>query len=106
MSGIGNSNFYVDLDAITTLIDSFNCEIEKLTELFLQVENEIKSLEYNEAWTGSSYEAFKTEYEKWNIEYLQRLTQLLQLKQYLEEVKAITEELINQRNALPNYLEV
>ena len=44
MAGIKNSNFYVDLDVITTLIDSFNSEIEKLTEAFLQVENEIKGL--------------------------------------------------------------
>ena len=106
MAGIGNSNFYVDLDVITTLRDSFDKEIEKLTELFFQVDKEIKSLGTNNAWTGSSYDAFKREYKKWNLEYLQRLTQLLQLKQYLEEVRAITEELIKQRNALPSYLGV
>ncbi|MBQ6819775.1 MAG: hypothetical protein IJO26_00585 [Clostridium sp.] len=106
MAGIKNSNFYVDLDVITSLINSFNSEIEKLTEVFLQVENEMKGLEYSDSWSGSSYESFRSKYEEWNLEYLQRLTEILQLKQYLEEVKAVTEELINQRNTLPNYLEV
>lgn len=106
MAGINGSNFYVDIDVISKLKESFDKEIESLTELFFKVDEEIKGLEGNDSWSGNSYDAFKVEYDKWHIEYLQRLTQILQLKQYLEDVKATAELLIDERDALPSYLEV
>lgn len=106
MAGIINSNFYVDMENIKKLEKTFNDEVDNLAELFLSLEGEVGNIEGEEAWVGKSYDKFKEKYEEWKMEYLQSLTELLQLKQYLEEVLALTEELIVQRDQLPNYLEV
>jgi uncharacterized protein YukE len=106
MAEIKNSNFYVEMENIKELSNTFNDEIEKLTELFLDLEKEISNIESNEGWVGKSYDSFKGKFEEWKLDYLQRLAEILQLKQYLEEIAALTEGLIEERDQLPNYLEV
>ena len=86
-----NDNLYINLDTIEMLKDSFNKEIENLTELFLELINEVKIIETSDMWSGKSYDSFKTEFETWKLDYLEGITKLLQLKQYLEEVKAVGE---------------
>ena len=101
-----NDNLYINLDTIEMLKDSFNKEIENLTELFLELMNEVKIIETSDMWSGKSYDSFKTEFETWKLDYLEGITKLLQLKQYLEEVKAVGESLISERNSLTTFLEV
>ncbi len=81
-----NDNLYINLDTIEMLKDSFNKEIENLTELFLELINEVKIIETSDMWSGKSYDSFKTEFETWKLDYLEGITKLLQLKQYLEEL--------------------
>ena len=80
-----NDNLYINLDTIEMLKDSFNKEIENLTELFLELINEVKIIETSDMWSGKSYDSFKTEFETWKLDYLEGITKLLQLKQYLEQ---------------------
>ena len=101
-----NDNLYINLDTIEMLKDSFNKEIENLTELFLELINEVKIIETSDMWSGKIYDSFKTEFETWKLDYLEGITKLLQLKQYLEEVKAVGESLISERNSLTTFLEV
>ena len=88
-----NDNLYINLDTIEMLKDSFNKEIENLTELFLELINEVKIIETSDMWSGKSYDSFKTEFETWKLDYL-------------EEVKAVGESLISERNSLTTFLEV
>ena len=71
-----NDNLYINLDTIEMLKDSFNKEIENLTELFLELINEVKIIETSDMWSGKSYDSFKTEFETWKLDYLEGITKL------------------------------
>lgn len=103
---ISNSNFYVDVQSINDLQTKYNESIKVLTDLYFNFENQANEIESQELWQGNSYEKFKEIFDKWKIDYLQRLTEIIQLKDLLEEVIAVTEILIAERNGLPSSLEV
>lgn len=106
MGGIENSNYYVDIDAINELQTKYNTAIDTLTELYFNLEKEIINIEDQEQWQGESFKEFKEVFDKWKLTHVKRLTELVQLKDFLEEVVAVTEVLVSERDNLTNYLGV
>ena len=106
MAGISNSNFYIDNGTLDTLKDNYNTSIKSLTELYFDLEQEVNNIEGNEFWKGESFNKFKENFDDWKMEYLENLTELVQLKEFVEEVKATSEKLIEQRDSLKTSLEV
>lgn len=48
----------------------------------------------------------KKNFDDWKMEYLKKLSELVQLKEFIEEVKSTSEMLIEQRDSLKSSLEV
>lgn len=106
MVGILSSNFYIDNSSLDSLKDSYNTSIKSLTDLYFDFENEVNNLESNELWKGESFDKFKENFDSWKMEYLKSLSEVVELKEFIEEVKATSEALINQRDNLKTSLEV
>ena len=63
-------------------------------------------IESNELWKGESFDTFKEKFDEWKMKYLKNLSEVVQLKEFIEELKATSELLIEQRDNLKNSLEV
>ncbi|MCY6958015.1 WXG100 family type VII secretion target [Clostridium brassicae] len=106
MAGISNSNFYIDNTSLDTLKKSYNKSIQNLTQLYFDFESEVNNIESKELWKGESFDKFKKNFDDWKMEYLKKLSELVQLKEFIEEVKSTSEMLIEQRDSLKFSLEV
>lgn len=106
MALISNINLYIDKESIGELINSYNTSIKTLTDLYMNFENEVNELGDNESWTGESFDKFKEEFSDWKMKYLKSLSELAELKEFLEQVKSTCELLIGQRNDLKKPLGV
>lgn len=106
MAGISSSNFYIDNSSLASLKDGYETSIKSFTDLYFDFEKEVDNLESNELWKGESFDAFKKNFDDWKMDYLKNLSELVQLKEFIEEVKATSEMLIEQRDNLKNSLEV
>lgn len=106
MAGISNSNFYIDNTSLDTLKGSYNTSIQSLTQLYFDFESEVNNIESQELWKGESFDKFKKDFDEWKMEYLKKLSELVQLKEFIEEVKSTSEMLIEQRDSLKSSLEV
>lgn len=106
MGGIKNSNYYVDINEMNELKEKYNTTIDTLTQLYFNLETQINNIENQEEWQGKSFENFKEIFDEWKLTHVKRITELVQLKDFLEEVISVTEVLVSERDSLSNLLEV
>lgn len=105
MAGISNSNFYIDNTSIDTLREKYKTSIKNLTDSYFDFEAEINNIESQELWKGESFNKFKEEFDDWKMKYLKELSELVQIKQFLDDVVATSEMLIEERESLTASLE-
>lgn len=106
MSRFESSNFYVNIESMESLIVKYAESIDKLSNMYFEFDDIITSIEENNNWEGKSYDKFKEVYITWRDSFLLRLSQLIQIKNTLKEVKASVELLIDERDSLADTLEV
>ena len=106
MAGIRNSNLYIDNISLDELKGKYDTSIKSFTDLYLEFENQVNNIESNELWKGESFDTFKEKFDEWKMKYLKNLSEVVQLKEFIEELKATSELLIEQRDNLKNSLEV
>lgn len=100
-----NINLYIDNGSLDKLITSYDGAIKTLTDLYLKYEKMVNGMESNEHWKGNSFDEFKKKFEEWKLEYLKKVAELTQLKDFLGSVKATSETLIQARDNLKLPLE-
>ena len=106
MGATWSDNIYIDLDSLKELQDKYNNAIKRFTDLYFDFEAEIKKIEEENAWQGKSYEEFKEKFNQWKISYLQKLSEIVQLKDFIEDVSTVGELFIEQRDKLKDSLNV
>lgn len=106
MAGINNSNFYIDVTSMTGLKEKYDETIKELTELYFDFETEVNNIESQKLWEGKSFDKFKENFDEWKVKYLEELAKLIQLKDFVQNVIDVADELIEIRGNLKNSLEV
>ncbi|WP_297520839.1 hypothetical protein [uncultured Clostridium sp.] len=92
------SNFYINIESLEQLNNVLEDEFEKLTTLFLALEEEVNTIESEEYWVGESFTSFKTNFDEWKLKYLKSLAQLAKLEEYVRELRQTGSDLIDIRN--------